>query len=271
MMKVTRCTNQGYYLSLADIGESQGILLLKSRAMGQELNVGDEVSVFIYMDSDDKITGTLNPPKCTVGSIAYLEVVSVTRIGAFIDIGIDKDILVPIKEQKYKLEAQNQYLFYMYVDKTGRIAATTYIEKYLENSQCYRVGDEVTGVCYGFQTNGSAMIAVDNKYRGVILKNEYFNTIKPGDKLILRIKKFYEDDKMALTPRKAAIDERLGLQDVILDYLKDHEGFMPYNDKTSPEVINNIFHQSKKYFKNALGGLMKQRLITQDDEGTYLK
>lgn len=269
IMKVLKKTEKGCYL---DGGRGNDpVFLSETGVQGQSLEAGQEVKAFIYRDSEDKITATLKIPKATAGSMAYLKVVSVTKIGAFIDIGLERDVFVPIKEQNYKLHVDGEYLFYIYVDKTGRLAATTGIDKYLENSRHYRIGDELEGICYGFQTNGSAMIAVDNKYRGIILKNEYYTRINPGDKLSLRVKKFYEDDKMALTPRKAPVDERLQLQDAILEYLKSHKGFMPYNDKTSPEVIYKTFHQSKKYFKNALGGLMKQGLITQDEKGTYLK
>lgn len=270
-MKVLKRSGSKCYLLTLNGKEDSEVPMPDTGVTEIALTVGDEVNAFIYKDSEDKLVATLKEPKARVGEIALLQAVSVTKIGAFIDIGIDRDVFVPIKEQSYKLEVGREYLFYIYVDKTQRLAATTNIDKYLESSRYYRVGDEVTGICYGFQTNGSAMIAVDNKYRGVILKNEYFSAIKIGEKLNLRIKKFYEDDKMALTPRKAAVDERLELQDIILEYLKNHKGFMPYNDKTSPETINKVFHQSKKYFKNALGGLMKQGLIIQDEKGTRLK
>lgn len=269
-MKIIEKTPKGYFLSF-DTARKGETIFLSQMVSGQELNIGDEVSAFLYRDSEDRITATLKKPKAAVGDIELLKVVTMAKIGAFVDIGLDRDVFVPIREQKYRLEVGAEYLFYIYLDKTGRIAATTDIDKHLENAAVYRIGDEVCGICYGFQTNGTAMIAVDNKYRGVILKNEYYSPISPGEKLTLRIKKFYEDDKMALTPRKAAVDERLMLQDNILIYLKDHNGFMPYNDDTSPEVIKRVFHQSKKYFKNALGGLMKQGLIVQDEKGTHLK
>jgi predicted RNA-binding protein (virulence factor B family) len=270
-MKVVEKTPKGYILNLSGGRKGDGIFLPESGLHDQSPNLGDEVDAFIYRDSEDRVIASLKTPKAVVGDLALLKVVSVTKIGAFIDIGLERDVFVPVREQKFRLEIEHEYLFYMYLDKTGRLAATTDVDKYLKNERVYRVGDEVCGVCYGFQTNGSVMVAVDNKYRGVILKNEYYSPIKPGEKLSLRIKKFYEDDKMALTPRKAAVDERLQLQDTILNYLKSHNGHMPYNDDTSPEVIKNVFHQSKKYFKNALGGLMKQGLVSQDEKGTRLK
>jgi uncharacterized protein len=270
-LKIIEKTSKGYFLKFDAVGKGERIFMPQTGVPEKELNVGDEVDVFLYKDSEDRMIATLKEPKAVVGNLALLKVVSIANIGAFVDIGLERDVFVPIREQKFRLEVDCEYLFYMYLDKTGRLAATTDVDKYLENAIVYRVGDEVSGICYGFQTNGSAMIAVDNKYRGVILKNEYYSPIKPGENMTLRIKKFYEDDKMALTPRKAAMDERLELQDTILLYLKSHSGFMPYSDNTSPEVINKVFKQSKKYFKNALGGLMKQGLIDQNEKGTYLK
>lgn len=270
ILKVVRKSGLGYHLGdLAGNAEDE-VVLSKKNAADVEIKTGDEINVFIYRDSEDKLTATLKEPFAKVGDVAYLKVVSVTNIGAFVDIGLERDVMIPRKEQGYRLEIGSKYLFYIYLDKTGRLAATTYIDKHLTDSEDYRVGDEVKGIVYGFQTNGSAMVAVDNRLRGVILKNEYYSNISLGDELTLRVKKHYEDGKMALTPRKAAVDEKTMLQEAILEYLQNHKGSMPYNDDTSPEVIKEVFHTSKKYFKNALGGLMKQRLIILDEDGTRL-
>lgn len=270
-LKVARIADFGYFLDAATDNTNDDILLPTGNALGKNIAIGDELDVFVYKDSKDRPIATLKTPLAQVGDLAYLKVVSVSKIGAFADFGLERDLFIPIKEQNYLLEPNESYLFYVYVDKTDRLAATTFIDQYLTNSNEYRIGDEVDGTAYGFQTNGSVMVAVENKHRGVILRNEYFNRITPGEVLKLRIKKYYEDDKLSLTPRKAAVEERLSLEDQILKYLKDHEGFMPYNDKSSPEDIKKVFHQSKNYFKNALGGLMRQNLIIQDENGTKLK
>lgn len=280
-LKVVRRADFGYYLGAETGRTTDDVLLPNNSALGKEFSVGDEVEAFIYRDSEDRVIATLKEPLAAVGDIAYLEVVGGTKFGNFIDIGLDRDVLVPLKEQEYRLHDGNKYLFYIYLDKTGRIAATTKIDRYLKSinfedseeiiSSKYRVGDEVTGTVYGFQTNGSAMIAVDNLYRGVILKNEYFVQLKEGNEISLRIKKIYEDGKLGLTPRKKAVDERTELENQILEYIKENDGFMPFNDKSSPEDIKKVFKQSKNYFKNALGGLMKKGLIEQDENGTRLK
>ncbi|APM38372.1 CvfB family protein [Clostridium kluyveri] len=279
-LKIVRKASFGYYLD-AETGKTKDdILLPKSNDEEDLLSVGDEVNAFIYKDSKDRLIATLKAPLATVENLAYLKVVSNTSFGSFIDIGLERDVLVPLSEQKYPLLPEKYYLFYIYLDKTNRIAATTDIDKYLltitdtkpeQIEQKYTIGSEVTGIVYGFQTNDSAMIAVDNVYRGVILKNEYYMNLYPGDELKLRIKNIYEDGKLSLTPRKTPKYERISLEESILNYLKNHNGFMPYNDKSSPEDIKRVFHESKNYFKNALGGLMKRNLITQDEKGTKLK
>ncbi|AWI03221.1 CvfB family protein [Clostridium drakei] len=280
-LKVIRKADFGYYLDAGTGNTSDDILLPNKSALEKEISIGDEVNAFIYRDSKDRIIATLKEPIAKVGEIAYLKVVSKTKIGSFIDFGMERDIFVPMKEQVYSLEIGSYYLFYIYLDKTNRIAATTDIDRYLENLNVeetdeilnckYRVGDEVTGIIYGFQTNRSVMIAVDKKYRGVILKNEYFIDLKEGYELKLRVKKIYEDGKIGLTPRKRAEDERTELQESIIQYLKKNNGSMPFNDKSSPEDIRKVFHESKNYFKNALGGLMKQGIVEQDENGTRLK
>lgn len=232
---------------------------------------GDEVNVFVYKDSKDKLAATLNPPLAKVGEIGYFEVVDATKIGYFINIGLEKDILVPFSAKHYDISVGNKYLFYIYLDKSDRIAATTRIEEHLTTDSNYSVGDTVTGVVYGFQTNQSAMICVDNKYEGVILHNEYFTNLKVGDKLNLKVIKIYEDGKLGLTPRQGREEELNELEVKILNHLNNaSRGFMPYNDKSDPADIASMFNCSKKNFKRALGILMKKGLIEQDSEGTRL-
>lgn len=260
----------GYYLN-EENKTQKDILLPKTRDLDNELNIGDEIEVFIYRDSQDRLIATLKKPLAKVGEISYLKVVSTTNVGTFIDFGLDRDILVPFKEKLYPLKDNKSYLFYIYLDKSGRIAATTDIDMYLEGNSNYKIGDSVKGTVYGFQTNKSAMVAVDNKYQGVILKNEYFTEINHGDILDLKVIKIYEDGKLGLTPRKSTKVEVNELQENILEYLKSNNGFMHFNDKSSPEEIYSQFNVSKNHFKNALGGLMKKNLITQDKAGTKLK
>ena len=270
-LKVARVASIGYYLDAGTGNSSNDILLPTKSALEENLNVGDEVDAFIYRDSSDRIIATLKKPLATVGELAYLRVVSSTKIGSFVDFGLEKDILVPMKEKLYPLQNDKYYLFYIYLDKTDRIAATTDIDRYLKTDSEYETSQNVKGTVYGFQTNSSAMVAVDNAFKGVILRNEYFNKLNHGDVLDLTVIKIYEDGKLGLTPRKVAKVEVNTLQETILEYLKSHDGFMTFNDKTTPEKIYKEFNVSKNHFKNALGGLMKRGLIEQDEKGTMLK
>jgi predicted RNA-binding protein (virulence factor B family) len=270
-LKIARKADFGYFLDAGSRRSSDDILLPFKSATSSELNIGEELEVFIYRDSKDRPIATIKRPLAKVGDLAYLKVVSTTKIGSFVDFGLERDILVPFKEKLYPLEEGKSYLFYIYIDKTGRIAATTDIERYLDIAEDYKLQDQVTGTVYGFQTNNSVLIAVDNLYKGVILNTEYDRKIDHGEILDLTVIKIYEDGKLGLTPRKAPKERRLEMQDILLNYLNSHDGFMPFNDKSSPDEIQKVFHTSKNNFKKALGGLMKRGLVVQDEKGTRLK
>ena len=270
-LRITRKADFGFYLDADTRDTNDDILLPNNSTEGKKLDIGDTVEAYVYRDTKDRIIATLKRPLALVGDLAYLKVVDKTTIGAFVDIGLERDVLIPFKEQIDELDVGESYLVYLYLDKTDRIAGTTQIERYLEFTDKYEIGDEVTGVVYGFQTNESAMIAVESMFKGVILKNEYFTDIKIGDTLSLRVKKYYEDSRIGLTPRQGRLYERDSIEEKIMEYLTSNDGFMTLNDKSSPEDIKKLFGSSKNYFKIALGGLMKKNLITQDSTGTKLK
>ncbi|WP_297130454.1 CvfB family protein [Terrisporobacter sp.] len=271
-LKVKRKAEFGYFLD-AGTNNSSDDVLLHNRLVGKnKIEVGDEIEVFIYKDSEGRLAATMNYPKAKVGDIAYLKVVAHTKIGSFIDVGLPKDILVPFKAQKYEMTKGNRYLFHIYIDKSGRLAATTDIFPYLSVEHSYNIGDVVDGIVYGFQTNKSATVCVDNKYDAVILNNEYFTELNIGDKLEnLKVIKIYEDGRLGLTPRGERKEELDSLEKSIMSYIEGNDGFMRFNDKSSPEEIATVFSSSKKNFKRALGVLMKKGLITQNEEGTFLK
>ncbi|GAB6169757.1 S1 RNA-binding domain-containing protein [Clostridium carnis] len=271
-LKIKREKDFGFY-----IGDESGdeVLLPKSNTEGMSLSEGEIVKVFVYRDSKDRPIATFKTPLATVGEIAYLKVVYQTKFGAFIDFGLDRDIFVPIKEQRFRLLTGNKYLFYIYLDKTGRLAATTDVEKYLEYASeaeaLYKIGDEVTAQVYSRTESGTLNVAIDSKYRGLVVANEYFTEVFPGEEMKLRVKIVHEDGMIGLTPRKTRLNERDKLQEDILSYMIKNGGFMKLNDKSKPDDIKAIFKTSKNYFKMALGGLMKQGKIVQDSEGTRIK
>ena len=270
-LKVVRRAEFGYYLGAETGNSSDDILLPMKSTLGRGLSIDEEVEAFIYRDTSDRLIATLKRPLAKVGDLAYLKVADITPIGSFVGIGLERDVLVPFKEENYKLETGRSYLFYIYLDKTGRIAATTFIDKYLHDTNSFNIDDEVEGTVYGIQTNGTLMIAIEDTYRAVILRKEYYDSVTPGDRLKVRVKKYYEDGKMDVTVRKPRLEERDVVEEQILEYLNKNDGSMPYNDKSSPDDIKKVFKTSKNAFKRALGGLMKSGLVVQDEEGTTLK
>ena len=268
-LKVSKKVEFGYYLE-DEFGDE--VLLPNSAAKEHEIKEGDKLEVFIYRDSKDRLISTLKKPLVTVGQIAYLEVVSQNNIGAFVNIGLERDLFVPLREQAFKLKEGKKYLFYMYVDKTDRLAGTTRIDSHLDLAEIgkYKSSDEISAIVYDTCENGTLNVMIDGKYRGLILANEHFEYIHPGEEIQARVKIVYEDGTLGITTRKKRLDEREVLTEKILTYLKENGGFMQFNDKSSSEDIKKEFNTSKNYFKMTLGGLMKQKLITQDKEGTRL-
>lgn len=271
ILEVKREKDFGYYLS---DGGKLDVLLPKSMTEGKNISVGDKLEVFVYRDSKDRPIATFKNPLVKVGEVGYLKVVFQTDFGAFVDFGLDRDIFVPIKEQRFKLHTGSKYLFYVYLDKTDRIAATTEVDDYilnaLEEGKEFKVGDEVVAQVYGRTEGGTVHVAIDGMYKGLILPNEYYMDIYPGTEMKLRVKRLYEDGIVGLTPRKTRLNEREKIQEDILKYLKKNGGFMHFNDKSKPEDIKATFNTSKNYFKMALGGLMKEGKIVQEKEGTRL-
>ena len=271
ILEVKREKDFGYYLS---DGGKLDVLLPKSMTEGKNISVGDKLEVFVYRDSKDRPIATFKKPLVKVGEVGYLKVVFQTDFGAFVDFGLDRDIFVPIKEQRFKLHTGSKYLFYVYLDKTDRLAATTEVDDYilnaLEEGKEYKVGDEVVAQVYGRTEGGTVHVAIDGMYKGLILPNEYYMDIYPGTEMKLRVKRLYEDGIVGLTPRKTRLNEREKIQEDILKYLKKNGGFMHFNDKSKPEDIKATFNTSKNYFKMALGGLMKAGIIVQEKEGTRL-
>lgn len=266
-LKVDRKTEFGYYLQ----DDSKNSVLLPNGLLdGNTVDIGDEVEVFVYNDSKDRPIATFKKPLITVGEIAYLKIVSVSEFGAFADMGLERDIFIPLKEQKFKLLKGKSYLLYAYVDKTGRLAATTYVDAYMEIGEGYKVDDTVEVITYGKGGEKTIRVAIDGKYQAIILGNEHYKDIYPGDKLTVRVKRIYEDGVIGVTPRRKRLDERDVLKKEILKRLESNGGFIPYNDKTSAEIIREEFNTSKNYFKMALGGLMKEGKIKQNSEGTEL-
>lgn len=271
-LKVVRTASFGVFLDAGTGNTSDDVLLPNGSIVGVPPKIGDEVRVFLYKDSKDRMVATMKEPLVTVGQMGHLKVTGLAEFGAFVDFGLERDILVPKSEMQGPMEVGRAYLVYIYVDKSKRLAATTDVDRILEPAPegTYKEGDEVEGILYAIQTNGTLEVALEKRYQAIVLHNEYFETYQVGDVVRGAVKRILEDGRVSFTPRKRMVEAKKELSDVILQYLKEHGGSMPFNDKSTPEEIRRTFKTSKNYFKIALGNLMKQGRITQDGSGTHL-
>lgn len=264
-LSILRDSEFGLYLVDDDFNE----VLLPNAYVTDEMEIGDEIDVFIYLDSEERQVATTLKPLIELGEFAYLKVKQTTNIGAFIDWGLPKDLLVPFAEQRVDLEEGRSYLFYLLKDEVSdRLIASTKERKFLETENIQlKDGDEVNILCYHFTELGMNAI-INNKYKGLIFVSDIHKKIRPGDRTKAYIKKIREDGKIDLVLEplgfKMNIDKN---EKFILNLLKEKDGFLDLNDKSSPEEINNKLGLSKKAFKKTIGGLYRQKLITIEPNG----
>lgn len=262
-MVIRRFVDFGAYLSRPDEKEE---ILIPGRYLPENAQEGDELKVFVYNDSEDRPIATTEHPYATVGEFAYLEVTQVNDIGAFLDFGIPKDLLVPFSEQRVRMRRGGIYLVYVYLDKkTNRIVASSKIDKFLGNVYPdYKPGQRVSAMIIDHSEIGYKAI-VDNLHKGMIYSNEIFQPIEVEETIPAFVKQVRDDGKIDLTLNDKAVRRQSALADRILDYLAQPDA-TPVGDKTAPEVIEMVFSCSKKDFKKAVGHLYKERRITIDDD-----
>lgn len=250
---------QGVYLS--DSIESSDKVLLPAKQCDDSLMTGDEIEVFLYLDSEDRIIATIREPKLTIGNIAVLTVSNVTKIGAFLDWGLEKDLFLPYKQQTVKVKEGDEVLCALYIDKSKRLAATMKVYDYLETTDKYKTGDEVSGRVYEISDNFGAFVAIEDKYSALIPKKELFSKINVGDVGKFRVINVRDDGKITLATRKPAYIQTDEDAIKVLEVIKEFDGVLPFSDKASPEVIKREFSMSKNEFKRAVGKLYKERKI----------
>lgn len=267
VLKVERLVEPGAYLNDGKDG-----ILLPNRFMPKGLKRGDEVEVFIYHDSEGRLIATTQKPLGIVGDIVALKVVSVTDHGAFLDWGLMKDIFVPKSKQRSNMYVGEKYLVKIYIDQqTGRVAATERIDSLLSNEHLtVKVKDEVDLIVFRRSDIGYVVI-INNLHTGVIHFSDVFRDLEPGDRLKGFIKNITEENKIDVMPGKAGY-ERVGDEaGKILQLLDDNNGYLPYNDKSSPDDIYAFFGMSKKTFKMAVGNLYKLHKISLTSSGIKLE
>ena len=229
------------------------------------------IEAFIYLDSEDRIIATTQIPNAMVGQFAGMEVVSVNEVGAFLEWGLQKDLLVPFREQKVKMEQGKTYVVYVYYDEeSNRIAASAKLDQFLDLEQTeYDEGQEVDLLIYN-QTDMGYKAIVNNINEGVLYANEVFQPLHKGQRLKGYIKKIRDDGKLDLCLQKPGFEKIDELADRILSYLAKNDGFLNVTDKTPPDVISQMFNVSKKTFKKAVGALYRKKLVQLEPDGISL-
>ena len=260
---IVKIEHHGAYLGETQDAGPEDRILLPSKQIPEGSSVGDEVRVFIYRDSKDRLIATTAEPKVLLHGVAMLRVSQVTKIGAFLDWGLEKDLLLPFHEQTRKVREGEDVLVALYVDKSSRLAATMKLYPYLRQDPPYQIGDTVKGTVYQLAPNFGVFIAVDNMYSGMIPKREALNNVHPGDVLELRVTNVKEDGKLDLSAHKKAYQQMDEDAEAVLDLIHDeYDGVLPFDDKADPEKIREVFGLSKAAFKRAVGKLYKERKIT---------
>ena len=258
-LEIVKFTDFGAYLSESKSSEEKVLLPIKQVPKGAD--IGSGVEVFVYRDSKDRLISTVNMPYLTLGKVAKLKVNDVTSIGAFLDWGLEKDLFLSFKEQTTRVRPGQSYMVALYVDKSNRLAATMNVYKYLENGKGYEKDQVVKGTVYEINEKFGVFVAVDDKYQGLIHKNEVHTKLSIGDVVEARITDVREDGKVNLSLNKKAYMQMDEDGEKILNVIEEFDGVLPFNDKASPEVIEREFGMSKASFKRAVGRLYKERKI----------
>lgn len=258
--------DHGIYLGEnTDAGPEDRILLPKKQ-VPEGTKTGDTLDVFIYRDSDDRLIATTADPKIHLHEVAMLEVKQVTRIGAFLDWGLEKDLLLPFHEQTKKVAEGEQVLVALYVDKSSRLAATMYVYDYLKTDSPYKKGDVVKGYIYQKAKNFGTFVAVDGKYSGMVSRQEPSGNLCVGQTKEFRVSHVKDDGKLDLSAREVSyVQMNEDAEKVYAKIGKNFGGTLPFDDKADPERIREVFGISKNAFKRAVGHLYKERRVSLKD------
>ena len=277
-LRVVKKTDFGVYLSDQGIEPDTSFVpdkkevvdvpsILLPKAQAKDLTTGNTVEVFIYKDSEDRPIATTAKPFLTMGSLARLTVKEVTGIGAFLDWGLAKDLFLPFKEQTFRVQKGDSVLVSLYIDKSSRLCATAKVYNFLEANSPYQREDQVSGTVYEIIDAFGAYVAVDDRYSALVPKKELFTTLKPGEKISARVTKVQPDGRLVLSIREKSYLQMDTDSTLIYDTLVKAGGFLPYHDKTSPELIKAKFGLSKNAFKRAIGHLQKEGKLLIEDDG----
>ena len=264
VLKVERFRDFGAYLS-----DGESTVLLPKKELPENLREGDEIEGFLYKDSSDRLIATTRQSALTLHQTALLKVREVSKIGAFLDWGLEKDLLLPFHEQTRRVQAGEEVLAALYIDKSGRLAATMNVYPYLRTDSPYLPDQTVQGRIYEKSDNFGVFVAVDDCYSALIPKQEEAGDLRIGDVIQARVTKVRPDGKLNLAVRQKAYLQLDADAELILKGIDEYEGVLPFDDKVSPEIIKREFGLSKNAFKRAVGHLMKQGLVRIGDRRIY--
>ena len=266
VLTVVKTVEFGVYL-----GTENDKVLLPKKQVPKDIEPGDPIEVFLYKDSSDRLIATTNEPKLTLGELAVLEVLQVGKVGAFLDWGLEKDLVLPFKEQTAKVKPGDRCLVTLYIDKSQRLCATMKVYESLRKDSPYKRDDRVKGIIYDTSDNFGLFVAVDEKFSGLIPKREVPAGLSVGDEIEARVTEVKPDGKLSLSVREKAFIQMDKDAVTVLKKLEENGGSIPFNDKADAELIKKEFGMSKNAFKRAVGHLYKERKILIREDGITLK
>ncbi|MCI9007975.1 MAG: S1 RNA-binding domain-containing protein [Lachnospiraceae bacterium] len=259
ILTIVKQVDFGVYLA-EDTSKEERVLLPRKQ-VPEGVQTGDELEVFLYKDSQDRIIATTIEPKLKLGEVARLTVKEVAKIGAFLDWGLEKDLFLPFRQQTRKVQAGDNCLAALYIDKSERLCATMNVYDYLRTDSPYEKEDHVTGTIYQISENFGAFVAVDDCYSGLIPSREFFGQLSVGDQVTARVTAVKPDGKLDLSIREKSYLQLNADAEAVMKVIEEFDGVLPFTDKASPEVIKREFSLSKNAFKRAVGHLLKEERI----------
>ena len=265
---ISNITKFGAYLTKNEdkLSDTDDKVLLPTKFLPENADIGDIIEVFVYKDSSDRIIATTKKPYIVLGETSYLMVKEVTKIGAFLDWGLEKDLLLPYSEQTVGVNRGDSYLIRLYVDKSNRLCASMKLYDHLDTCHNYKKGDTAKGIIFDKNDNYGYFVAIDNKYLGMISKKEAYGNLYIGKEIDARIINVRDDNKLELAVRAKTKDQILIDADKIVDMMKSSGGKLPFTENDSPENIKRQIGMSKAQFKRAIGHLLKENKVVKYGE-----
>ncbi len=261
ILTVVKKVDFGVYL-----GSDEERVLLPKRQVPDGIEPGDPIEVFLYKDSSDRMIATTREPKITLGKLAVLEVIDTGRIGAFLDWGLEKDLLLPFKEQTAKVEKGDRCLVSLYIDKSGRLCATMKVYPLLRLDSPYKKNDTVKGTVYEINRELGIFVAVDDMFSALIPRREAYAKVRIGQQVEARVAAVKADGKLDLSLRERIPEQMDADAQKIMERIAEGGGMLPFTDKADPERIREEFGMSKAAFKRGVGRLLKQGKIKIDGQ-----